>query len=97
MARTVIASLNIADTVTAVQLRSAPRPRIRSAVFKARAGNTGSVFLASDSATKSDGFELAAGDREEWMLLPASVKGSTFWVWGGTSGDRLDYQLLLED
>lgn len=97
MARIIVASLNVADTVAAVQLQAAPRPRIRSVIFKARSGNTGSVFLASDSATKSDGFELAAGAREEWSLLPATVKGTAFWVWGASSGDRLDYQLLLED
>lgn len=97
MTRIVVASLNVADTVAAVQLQTAPRPRIRSAVFKARSGNTSSVFLASDSAAKSSGFELTAGSREEWSLLPATVKGTAFWVWGASSGDRLDYQLLLED
>ncbi len=97
MARLLVASLNIADSVDAVQLESAPRPRVRTAVFKARAGNTGSVFLASDSAAKSSGFELVAGDREEWSMLPASVRGSTFWVWGESSGDRLDYQFVVEE
>lgn len=97
MARVVVASLNVADTVTAVQLQTAPRPRIRSAVFKARAGNTGSIFLASDSAAKVAGFELTAGSREEWSLLPATVKGTAFWVWGASSGDRLDYQLLFDE
>lgn len=97
MARTLVTSVLIADTVASVQLQSAQRPRIRSGVFKARSGNTGSIFLASNSTAKSAGFELTAGDREEWMFLPASVKGSTFWVWGASSGDRLDYQLLLEE
>lgn len=97
MARIIVASLNVADTVAAIQLQAAPRPRIRSAVFKARAGNSGSVFLASDSAAKSSGFELTAGHREEWLLLPATVKGTAFWMWGASSGDRLDYQLLLEE
>lgn len=97
MARIVVASLSVADTVAAVQLQTAVRPRIRSAIFKARAGNTGSIFLASDSAAKSAGFELAAGDREEWLLLPATVKGSTFWAWGASSGDRLDYALQLDE
>ena len=97
MARLIVASLNVADTVSSVQLRSAVRPRIRSAVFKARAGNTGSIFLASDSSAKSAGFELASGDREEWSILPATVKGSVFWAWGASSGDRLDYALLLEE
>ena len=97
MARIVVASLNIADTVASVQLLSAPRPRIRSAVFKARARNVGSIFLASDSATGSSGFELSSGDREEWSLLPATVKGTAIWAWGASSGDRLDYALVLED
>lgn len=97
MARIIVASLNVADTVAAVQLQAAPRPRIRSVVFKARSGNTGSIFLASDSAAKSGGFELTAGSREEWSLLPATVKGSAFWAWGASSGDKLDYQLLLEE
>lgn len=97
MARIIVASLNVADTVAAVQLQTAPRPRIRSGVFKARTGNTGSIFLASDSAAKSAGFELTAGAREEWTLLPATAKGTAFWVWGASSGDRLDYQLLFEE
>ena len=60
MARMIVASLNIADSVDAVQLQSAPRPRIRTVLFKARSGNTASIFLASDSAAKSAGFEFAA-------------------------------------
>ncbi len=97
MARLVVASLNLTDTMDAVQLQTSPRPRIRSAVFKARTGNTGSIYLATDSSAKSSGFELTAGSKEEWSLLPATVKGTTFWVWGASSGDRLDYQLLLEE
>ncbi len=97
MARVIVSSLNIADTVTAVQLQPSPRPRIKSVIFKARSANAGSIFLGSDSAAKSAGFELAAGNREEWPLLPATVKGTAFWVWGASSGDRLDFQLLLEE
>ncbi len=97
MARMIVASLNVADTVSSVQLRSAIRPRIRSVIFKARSGNTGSIFLASDSAAQSAGFELGSGDREEWSFLPATVKGSVFWAWGASSGDRLDYALILEE
>ncbi|MDA0232080.1 MAG: hypothetical protein O3B04_04615 [Chloroflexi bacterium] len=97
MARVIIASLSVADSVSAVQLQSAPRPRVRSVVFKARVGNIASIYLASDSAAKSAGFELAPGDREEWCALPATLKGSTYWIWGASSGDRLDYALLLEE
>ncbi len=97
MARITVSSLLVADTLTSVQFQTAPRPRIRSAVFSARTGNTGSIFLATDSAAKSSGFELSAGTREEWSMLPATVKGSALWVWGASSGDRLDYQLLLDE
>ena len=97
MARLFVASFTVADSVDAVQIQTSARPRMRSAVFKARTGNAGSVFLASDSAAKSSGFELAAGDREEWTVLPSSVKGSAVWVWGASSGDRLDYQLVVEE
>lgn len=97
MARLIVASLSVSDSVDAVQLRSAPRPRVRSVVFKARTGNTGSIYLASDSAAKSAGFEFVPGYREEWSVLPATLKGSTYWIWGASSGDRLDYALLLEE
>ncbi len=97
MARLLIASLSVADSVDAVPLQPSARPRVRSAVFKARVGNTGSIFLASDSAAKSSGFELGSGDREEWAMVPATVKGSAIWVWGASSGDRLDYQLVVEE
>jgi len=97
MARMIVSSLNVADTLASVQLLTAQRPRIRSAVFKARAANVGSIFLASDSAAKAFGFELTAGDREEWSVLPATVKGTAFWAWGASSGDRLDYAFVLED
>ena len=97
MARMIIASLSVADSVDAIQLQSAPRPRVRSVVFKARSGNTASIYLASDSAAKSAGFEFTPGNREEWSALPATLKGTTYWIWGASSGDRLDYALLLED
>lgn len=97
MARMIVASLGIADSVSAVQLQSVPRPRVRTVVLKARAGNTGSIYVASDSAAKSAGFELVAGDRQEWSALPVTVRGSTFWVWGAAPGDRLDYVLLLDE
>ena len=55
MARMIVASLNVADSADAVPVLSAIRPRLRSAVFKARSGNTASIYLASDSAAKSSG------------------------------------------
>lgn len=97
MARLIVASLSVADSVDAVRLQPTARPRLRSAVLKARAGNSGSIFVASDSAAKSAGFEFAPGNREEWSTLPATLKGSTYWVWGASSGDVLDYALLLEE
>jgi hypothetical protein len=97
MARMIVASFNVNDTVDSVQLQPASRPRIRSVLFKARTGNTASIFLASDSGAKSTGFELAPGDREEIVTFPATLKGSTFWIWGASSGDKLDYALLLEE
>lgn len=97
MARLVIGSINVNDTADAVQVRSADLPRLMAATFKARASNAGGVFLADDSSAKSDGYELLAGDREDWTFKPASVKGSGLWVWGSDTGDRLDYALSLED
>jgi hypothetical protein len=77
MARLIVASLSVSDSVNAVQLQSAQRTRFRSVVFKARAGNTSPIYLASDCAAKSTGFEFTPGNREEWSTLPATLKGST--------------------
>ena len=97
MARLIIGSIDIADTADAVELRSADLPRLMAVTLKARASNAGGVYMADDSAAKSAGFQLLAGDREDWTFEPASVKGTGIWVWGSDTGDLLDYVLMLED
>jgi hypothetical protein len=97
MARIVIASLSIADSSAAAQLFTSDLPRVTAVSFKARPGNAAGIYLASDSAAKSSGFELLAGDREDWTFEPPTVKGTSFWAWGADSGDRLDYIVLFED
>lgn len=97
MARLVISSQNGTDTATSIQLFSTERPRIISITMKARAGNAGAVYLADDSAAKSSGFEVAAGDREDWDFSPITIKGTTVWAFFAVAGDDLDYAALMED
>lgn len=97
MARALIASFNVADSSASEQLLTTGQSRVASIKLKAREGNTGAVYIADDSAAKSEGFQLLGGDSTNWTFSPATVKGASFWVWGADSGDRLDYTVLLED
>lgn len=97
MARLVIASHTFTDSANAVQLFSTDSPKVMAIVFKARAANVESIYVADDSAAKSSGFQLAAGDREDWSFEPATVKATNFWVWASASGDIVGYTALLEE
>lgn len=96
MPRALFGSQNVADTATAVQLFT-DEGGIFAATFKARAGNNGSIYIGSNSATKSSGFELLPGDREDRAYHPVSIKANLFWVWGADSGDRLDWEVLRDN
>jgi len=89
-----IGSQLVSDTSTAVQLITVDVPQILAISMKARAGNVGSIFVADDSSAKSSGMEITAGGREDWNFHPTTHKASTIWVWGNSSGDRLDYVIV---
>lgn len=96
MARVVIGTESFGSSATAAQLFTTDNPKVMAIVFKARAGNTGGIYVANDSAGTS-GFELLAGDREDWSFEPATVKATSFYVWASDSGDVVDYTALLEN
>lgn len=98
MARKVISSQNITDTTSSIQfVTSAEEHRVFAITMKARIGNTGPVYIGTDSAAKSSGFELLKGDREDWVFHPLTVAANTFWVFGTSSGDKLDFMVVRED
>ena len=97
MARVLVGSLNIADSSAAAQLLPTEMPRVAALSLRARSSNTAGIYLADNSAAKSSGFEMLAGDSAKWTFGQATVRGTSFWVWGADSGDRLDYAIVLED
>lgn len=97
MARPVMGSQLFGDSGNAVQLFTTEAPRVLAITFMARAGNTEGVYVADDSAAKSAGIQLLAGDTKEWVFEPVAVRATSFWVWASDSGDRLDYLAVMED
>lgn len=97
MARNIFGSQNITDTASAIQLfGSEAKPNVLAVTFKARSTNAGNVYLGNDSTAKSSAFELAPGDVADRVYSPIAVSAANFWVWGATSNDKLDYEVLRE-
>ena len=95
MAWQVITSV-IMDTPSAVQLFS-PKARLFAITFKARATNAAAIYIGEDSAAKSLGFEILAGDREDRVFHPVTVSSDKLWAWAASTGDILDYWALTEN
>lgn len=94
-------TITIAKANTAVQA-STTAESILGGVFKARAGNTGNVYLGSSTVTTSSGFELTPGDAMEpnvALIQTGSQHGSIdlsqFWINGATACDKVDFLLAV--
>lgn len=83
--------------INSQQLFTVGIPGILAVEWRARAANSSAVYLGSDSAAKSSGMQLLPGDAVTRVYHPVEVKATTFWVFGGSSTDRLDWEVLRAD
>jgi hypothetical protein len=92
------------DTTTKNQLAPATERGGRAFAFtaKARTGNTSAIYIGPDTTVSStSGQELLAGDREDMSFDlasgAASVKTSAFYAIATSSGDILDWSMVVEN
>tara|TARA_R100000306_G_C4358443_1_gene134008 strand:- start:818 stop:1120 length:303 start_codon:yes stop_codon:yes gene_type:complete len=100
MARVLADSVDVPTAGTRVQISATPEV-VLVITFKARAGNSGKVYIGDSTVAAAVGFELAGGT--EIMLNPSlvaardtSVLLSDFYVDAATNGDDVDFIALVK-
>lgn len=85
------------SSVTA-QFSTSDAPIVASAMFRARAGNTGAFYIGGDSGLSSAaGWELGAGESVTVSYDTGKVKQTRFWGLGSDSTQQCDYFWVTED
>jgi len=81
-------TINVATAGTRVQ--AAHKGTIRTVLFKARAANTGKVYLGGSDVSSSAGMALAPGE-----AIPVNLKDpistAQFWADADTNNDKVDF------
>ena len=79
---------------TAVQI-SNTTDKVKSITVKARAGNSGIAYFGVSDVSSTNGFELEAGDSKTENFGDGSVAFSAFYVDAASSGDDVDWTVIL--
>ena len=77
-------------TAAGTRVQAAHKGNIRTAVFKARADNTGDVYLGGDDVSSTDGMTLTPGESMQ-LQLANGVSTSQFWADAANNNDQVDY------
>jgi hypothetical protein len=80
---------------TAVQISNTP-DRVKAIEAHAPSGNTGSVYFGVSDVSATNGRELAPGEAATYSFGAGSVLFSVFYVDAATSGDDLDWAVILD-
>ena len=73
--------------------------RVRAVLFKARAANTGLIYVGGDNTVSStSGFTLSAGESVSLDFGPekGSEPATSFWVDSSVNGERVDSIFIYE-
>ena len=79
---------------TAVQI-SNTNDRVKAIEAHALSGNTGSIFFGVADVSATNGRELAPGEAVAYSFGEGSVLFSAFYVDAATSGDDLNWVVIL--
>ena len=80
---------------TAEQISNTP-DRVKAIEAHAPSGNTGSVYFGVSDVSATNGRELAPGEAATYSFGAGSVLFSVFYVDAATSGDDLDWAVILD-
>ena len=81
---------------TRVQISNTAR-RVLSITFKARNGNTGSIYIGTSTVSSSNGIELRKNESftYNFQATGTSAPISDFWVDAATNGDDVDWGAIM--
>ena len=77
-------------TTAGTRVQAAHKGNIRTAVFKARADNTGDVYLGGDDVSSTDGMTLTPGEAIQ-LQLADPVSTAQFWADAANNNDQVDF------
>ena len=77
-------------TSAGTRVQAAHKGNVRAVVFKARADNTGDVYLGGSDVSSTDGMTLSPGESIQVNLAdPEST--SQFWADAANNDDQIDF------
>ena len=87
----------VSSAGTGVQLYNVSN-RVKSVTFKASAGNSGLVYIGTDTVSAATGVELSAGQEATWSFAPlgGNLSANTFYVDAATNNDKVSWMMILE-
>ena len=77
-------------TTAGTRVQAAHKGNIKTSVFKARADNTGDVFLGGDDVSSTDGMTLIPGESIQLHLVNP-VSTAQFWADAANNNDQVDF------
>ena len=98
MGRIFVATTDIPTAGTRVQISNTPR-LVVSITFKARNGNTGSVYVGGSTVSSTNGVELRPneGKSYDFAALRLTVPISDFYLDTATNGNDVDWWAIMWD
>ena len=85
-----VISGTIKVTAAGTRVQATHKGNFKTGVFKARADNTGDVYLGGDDVSSSDGMTLTPGESIQ-LQLADGVSSSQFWADAANNNDQVDY------
>ena len=77
-------------TVAGTRVQATHKGNVKTAVFKARADNTGDVYLGGDDVSSTGGMTLTPGESIQ-LQLGDGASTSQFWADAANNNDQVDY------
>ncbi len=77
-------------TAAGTRAQAAGKENVRSVVFKARADNTGNIYLGGSDVSSTDGMTLVPGESIQLQIQEA-ISTSQFWADSDNNNDQVDF------
>jgi hypothetical protein len=71
--------------------------RVKAIEVRGRPGNTGNTFFGTSGVSATNGWTLQPGESKALSFGDGTVKFADFWVDAATSGDDVDWTVVLLD
>lgn len=102
MARVIYGTQSLSTATEAVQFSTDTATRVMVVSVHARTGNSGYVYLGSDSNVSSaSGWELGPNEEVTWRYkdseVPSSIPPSKHWVNATDTSQKADWTMILEN